>query len=87
MILFPAIDLKNGECVRLVRGDMEQATVFNPDPAAQAQKFAALKAEIDRGMADVTEGRLTEFDARSIIALGRRLSADRAKSASRKKQS
>jgi antitoxin ParD1/3/4 len=53
----------------------------------QAQKFAALKAEIDRGMADVTEGRLTEFDPRSIIALGRKLSADRAKSASRKKQS
>jgi phosphoribosylformimino-5-aminoimidazole carboxamide ribotide isomerase len=41
VILFPAIDLKNGECVRLVRGDMEQATVFNADPAAQAQKFAA----------------------------------------------
>ena len=39
MILFPAIDLKNGECVRLVRGDMEQATVFNADPAAQAQSF------------------------------------------------
>jgi phosphoribosylformimino-5-aminoimidazole carboxamide ribotide isomerase len=39
VILFPAIDLKNGECVRLVRGDMEQATVFNTDPAAQAQKF------------------------------------------------
>ena len=40
MILFPAIDLKNGECVRLVRGDMEQATVFNTDPAAQAKQFA-----------------------------------------------
>lgn len=39
MILFPAIDLKNGQCVRLVRGDMEQATVFNADPAAQAQSF------------------------------------------------
>ena len=39
MILFPAIDLKNGECVRLVRGDMEQATVFNADPAAQAKSF------------------------------------------------
>jgi phosphoribosylformimino-5-aminoimidazole carboxamide ribotide isomerase len=39
VILFPAIDLKNGECVRLVRGDMEQATVFNTDPTAQAQKF------------------------------------------------
>ena len=52
----------------------------------QAQKFAALKAEIDRGMADVTEGRLTEFDARSIIALGRKLSAERAKSGSPKKR-
>jgi len=40
VILFPAIDLKNGECVRLVRGDMEQATVFNTDPAAQAKQFA-----------------------------------------------
>ena len=41
MILFPAIDLKNGECVRLVQGDMARATVFNADPAAQAQAFAA----------------------------------------------
>ncbi len=41
MILFPAIDLKNGECVRLVHGDMEQATVFNGDPTAQAMKFQA----------------------------------------------
>ena len=39
MILFPAIDLKDGECVRLVGGDMESATVFNPDPAAQAAIF------------------------------------------------
>ncbi len=42
MILFPAIDLKNGECVRLVRGDMAQATVFNTDPAAQAREFASV---------------------------------------------
>ncbi len=40
MILFPAIDLKNGACVRLLRGDMTQATVFNTDPAAQARAFA-----------------------------------------------
>ncbi len=40
MILFPAIDLKNGECVRLLRGDMATATVFNVDPAAQARVFA-----------------------------------------------
>ena len=39
MILFPAIDLKQGECVRLIHGDMDQATVFNTDPAAQAQAF------------------------------------------------
>ena len=44
MILFPAIDLKDGQCVRLVRGDMRQATVFNPDPAAQAARFAKLGA-------------------------------------------
>jgi phosphoribosylformimino-5-aminoimidazole carboxamide ribotide isomerase len=39
MILFPAIDLKDGQCVRLVRGEMDQATVFNEDPAAQARAF------------------------------------------------
>ena len=41
MILYPAIDLKDGEAVRLLRGDMDQATVFNRDPADQASKFAA----------------------------------------------
>jgi phosphoribosylformimino-5-aminoimidazole carboxamide ribotide isomerase len=40
MILFPAIDLKNGEAVRLQQGDMARATTFNPDPAAQAKAFA-----------------------------------------------
>jgi phosphoribosylformimino-5-aminoimidazole carboxamide ribotide isomerase len=39
VILFPAIDLKGGQCVRLIHGDMEQATVFNDDPAAQALAF------------------------------------------------
>ena len=39
MILYPAIDLKDGNCVRLVRGDMDAATVFNDDPAAQARAF------------------------------------------------
>lgn len=39
MILFPAIDLKDGECVRLKLGDMDQATVYNTDPAAQAKAF------------------------------------------------
>lgn len=41
MILFPAVDLKNGQCVRLEQGDMSRATVFNLDPAAQARAFAA----------------------------------------------
>lgn len=39
MILFPAIDLKDGACVRLKLGEMDQATVFNDDPAAQAATF------------------------------------------------
>ena len=41
MILFPAIDLKDGQCVRLKRGLMAEATVFNDDPAAQARAFKA----------------------------------------------
>jgi phosphoribosylformimino-5-aminoimidazole carboxamide ribotide isomerase len=40
MILYPAIDLKEGNAVRLLRGDMAQATVFNTDPASQAKSFA-----------------------------------------------
>jgi len=39
MILFPAIDLKDGQCVRLRQGEMAQATVFNTDPEAQARAF------------------------------------------------
>jgi phosphoribosylformimino-5-aminoimidazole carboxamide ribotide isomerase len=41
VILFPAIDLKEGRCVRLIQGDMGQATVFNDDPAAQGAEFEA----------------------------------------------
>jgi len=40
MILYPAIDLKDGQCVRLLRGEMDSATVFGDDPAAQAARFA-----------------------------------------------
>jgi phosphoribosylformimino-5-aminoimidazole carboxamide ribotide isomerase len=40
VILYPAIDLKDGHCVRLEQGDMARATVFNADPAAQARTFA-----------------------------------------------
>ena len=45
MILFPAIDLKNGEAVRLEQGDMARATVFNRDPVAQAKTFESLGFE------------------------------------------
>ena len=45
MILYPAIDLKDGKAVRLLRGEMEKATVFNDDPAAQARAFAEAGAE------------------------------------------
>ncbi len=41
MILFPAIDLKDGTCVRLKQGEMSQSTVFNTDPAGQARTFEA----------------------------------------------
>jgi phosphoribosylformimino-5-aminoimidazole carboxamide ribotide isomerase len=41
VILFPAIDLRNGQCVRLEQGDMARATIFNIDPAAQAKAFEA----------------------------------------------
>ena len=41
MIVFPAIDLKDGQCVRLRQGDMNASTVFNDDPAAQARKFGS----------------------------------------------
>jgi phosphoribosylformimino-5-aminoimidazole carboxamide ribotide isomerase len=40
VILYPAIDLKNGQCVRVIRGDLDQATVFNASPADQAQAWA-----------------------------------------------
>ena len=45
MILYPAIDLKGGACVRLLRGDMDRATTYAEDPAAQAQAFEAAGCE------------------------------------------
>lgn len=45
MILYPAIDLKDGQAVRLVHGDMNQSTVFNDDPAAQARSFVEAGCE------------------------------------------
>ncbi len=45
MILYPAIDLKDGQCVRLLKGEMTEATVFNDNPGAQAAQFEAAGAE------------------------------------------
>ena len=45
MILYPAIDLKDGQCVRLLKGEMDAATVFNDDPGAQAKAFQDAGAE------------------------------------------
>jgi len=45
MILYPAIDLKDGQCVRLLKGEMDKATVFSDDPAAQAAAFEAAGCE------------------------------------------
>jgi phosphoribosylformimino-5-aminoimidazole carboxamide ribotide isomerase len=45
MILYPAIDLKDGHAVRLLRGDMEKSTTFNEDPAAQARDFVKAGCE------------------------------------------
>jgi len=50
VILYPAIDLKDGACVRLVQGEMASATRFNDDPAAQAHDLPAL--QVDRGEDD-----------------------------------
>ena len=44
MILYPAIDLKDGQCVRLLKGEMDAATVFNDDPGSQARQFEAAGA-------------------------------------------
>ena len=45
MILYPAIDLKDGQCVRLLKGEMTEATVFNDNPGAQAAQFQAAGAK------------------------------------------
>ena len=45
MIIYPAIDLKDGKCVRLEQGDMNRATIFNESPAEQARVFERAGAE------------------------------------------
>jgi phosphoribosylformimino-5-aminoimidazole carboxamide ribotide isomerase len=51
MLLIPAIDLKDGHCVRLKQGDMDQSTTFGEDPAAMARKW------VDAGRAPPASGR------------------------------
>ncbi len=69
MILYPAIDLKDGQCVRLLYGDMDKATVFNASPADQAQQFA--KAGFDWlhvvDLNGAIEGRAANAEAVSAI--------------------
>ena len=69
MILYPAIDIKDGLCVRLLRGEMSEATVFNHDPADQAREFAATGFEwlhvVDLNGA--VEGRAVNADAVAAI--------------------
>ena len=64
MILFPAIDLKQGECVRLIKGEMAQATVFNADPADQAARF-----QEQAGRKDAGDLEAMHYDADYIRAL------------------
>jgi phosphoribosylformimino-5-aminoimidazole carboxamide ribotide isomerase len=77
MILYPAIDLKNGQCVRLLRGEMDAATVFNDDPGAQARLFLKDGAEwlhvVDLNGA--FEGRPVNAEAveRILAAVGKRM--------------
>ncbi len=69
MILFPAIDLKDGVCVRLLRGDLNRATVFNVEPAEQAREFQEQGFEwlhlVDLNGA--IEGRSVNADAVSAV--------------------
>ena len=69
MILYPAIDLKDGQCVRLLHGDMDKATVFNASPANQAEQFA--KAGFDWlhvvDLDGAIEGRAANAEAVSAI--------------------
>ena len=63
MILIPAIDLKEGHCVRLRQGNMDESTVFSDDPVAMAGKWAALGC---------TRLHLVDLDAWGVLSPGRR---------------
>ena len=65
MILFPAIDLKDGQCVRLELGDMDRATVFNDTPADQARAFA------DQGFEWLNKNEFKKIDPYYLYSLER----------------
>ena len=57
MLIIPAIDLKDGKCVRLQRGDMDQATVYSSDPGAQAKAWQDCRTHNERGIECLTTTR------------------------------
>ncbi len=73
--LFPAIDLKAGQCVRLIQGDMDQATVFSTSPADQASAFEAMGfthlhvVDLDGAFAGQSENRQSVSDILSAISM------------------
>jgi phosphoribosylformimino-5-aminoimidazole carboxamide ribotide isomerase len=75
MIIFPAIDLKGGQCVRLAEGDMDRATIYNDDPGAQARLFAAAGARalhvVDLDGAFAGASRNADGVARAIAAFAK----------------
>jgi len=88
MIIFPAIDLKGGQCVRLAEGDMDRATIYNDDPGAQAKLFADAGAralhvvDLDGAFAGVSRNAdgvaraIAAFDGRVQVGGGIRSRAD-----------
>jgi phosphoribosylformimino-5-aminoimidazole carboxamide ribotide isomerase len=75
MIIFPAIDLKGGQCVRLAEGDMDRATIYNDDPGAQARLFADAGAKalhvVDLDGAFAGASRNADGVARAISAFAK----------------
>jgi phosphoribosylformimino-5-aminoimidazole carboxamide ribotide isomerase len=67
MIIYPAIDLKNGQCVRLTQGDFDTATIYESDPVRQAEKFAVAGAAWLH-MVDLDGAKLGEMQQFDLIA-------------------
>ncbi|MBW2656400.1 MAG: 1-(5-phosphoribosyl)-5-[(5-phosphoribosylamino)methylideneamino] imidazole-4-carboxamide isomerase [Deltaproteobacteria bacterium] len=67
MVIIPAVDIKNGKCVRLLQGRMEDETVFSDDPAAMAQKWAKLGAKLIHVVDLQTVQKLLEMGVSRVI--------------------